>query len=86
MKNDKSLAYYHQLLKGDEWSQDFSDWNTDQRQNKPRPDVQKPCPPDAQTFDLIPPEDFTVGQTPTIDVIRARCHRAELHGIPVLNW
>jgi SagB-type dehydrogenase family enzyme len=72
MKYKDTLAYYHQLLKGDEWSEDFSDWNTDQQQNKPRPEVQKPCPPGAQTFDLIPPEDFKIGQTPAIDVIRSR--------------
>lgn len=72
MSKEKTLKIYHQLLKGDEWSEDFANWNTDQQQNKTRPEVQKPCPPDAQTFDLIPPEEFRIGQTPAIDVIRDR--------------
>lgn len=72
MNNNATLTYYHQLLKGDEWSEDFSKWNTDQQLNKTRPEVQKPLSPDAKTFDLIPPEDFKIGQTPAIDVIRSR--------------
>jgi SagB-type dehydrogenase family enzyme len=75
MNKEQTLENYHQMLKGDEWAQDFDDFNTDQQQGLTRPDVQKPCPPGAKTFDLIPPEDFKVGSTPTIDVIRSRASR-----------
>lgn len=77
MNKDDILTIYHQLLKGDEWSEDFSTWNTDQQQNKTRPEVQKPIPPGAITVDLIPPDEFKIGQTPAIDVIRSRrSHRS----------
>ncbi|MBC8336236.1 MAG: SagB/ThcOx family dehydrogenase [Anaerolineales bacterium] len=72
MNHEKSMEIYHQLLKGDEWADDFDEFNTDQQQGLTRPDVQKPCPADAQTFNLIPPEDFKIGNTPAIDVIRGR--------------
>ncbi|MEN8241912.1 MAG: SagB/ThcOx family dehydrogenase [Chloroflexota bacterium] len=72
MSGDKTLEMYHQLLKGDEWALDFDDFNTDQQQGLARPDVQKPCPPDAKTFDLVPPDEFNVGGKSTIEVIRSR--------------
>ena len=52
--------------------QDFDQITSDQQQGLPRPDLQKPISPDAVLIDLIPPNQFTVGQTSTIDVIRER--------------
>lgn len=60
-----------ELLKAYEWAQ--SDQVTgDQQRGLPRPDIQKPMPPKAVLIDLMPPDQFTVGQTPTIDIIRDR--------------
>ena len=70
--NKENLEIYHQLLKGDEWAVDFDNFKTDQQLGKPRPDVQKPFLTDAEVFDLVPPEDFTVGSKPAIEVIRNR--------------
>ena len=58
MSNGKSRYTYHQLLKGDEWAEDFDDFKTDQQLGKARPDIQKPPAPDAKIFDLISPDDF----------------------------
>jgi SagB-type dehydrogenase family enzyme len=72
MDKEKLLECYHQLLKGDEWATHFDNFETDQQLGKPRPDVQKPISADAQLFDLVPSEDFTLGSAPVIDVIRSR--------------
>jgi len=72
MTEENLLESYHQLLKGDEWTEDFDLFNTDQQQDLTRPDVQKSYPPDAMIIELVPPEEFTIGQKPAIDVIRQR--------------
>ncbi len=60
-----------ELLKSYEWAQ-FDQIASDQQKGLPRPGIQKPIPTDALLIDLIPPDQFTVGQIPTIDVIRDR--------------
>jgi SagB-type dehydrogenase family enzyme len=60
-----------ELLKAYEWAQ-FDQITSDQQEGLPRPGIQKPIPTDARLIDLIPPDQFTVGQIPTIDVIRDR--------------
>lgn len=66
------MDIYHELLKADEWVGFFENRRTDQQEDRARPDVEKPPPAGAVTVDLMDPADFTVGATPTIDVIRAR--------------
>jgi len=65
-----------ELLKAYEWAQ-FDQVASDQQKGLPRPDIQKPIPPGAQLVDLIPPDQFTVGQAPVIDVIRDRISHRE---------
>jgi SagB-type dehydrogenase family enzyme len=60
-----------EFLKAYEWSQ-FEHVPSDQKKGLPRPDLQKAIPPNAELIDLIPANQFTIGQTPTIDVIRER--------------
>jgi SagB-type dehydrogenase family enzyme len=60
-----------ELLKAYEWEQ-FDQFTTDQQRGLPRPDLQKSIPPGARLIELIPPDQFTIGQRPTIDVIRER--------------
>jgi SagB-type dehydrogenase family enzyme len=60
-----------ELLKAYEWS-NFDQISSDQQKGLPRPDLQKPMPPNSILIDLIPPDQFTVGQIPTVDVIRDR--------------
>lgn len=60
-----------ELLKAYEWEQ-FDQITTDQQKGLSRPELQKPIPPNALLIKLTPPDQFTVGQTPTIDVIRSR--------------
>ena len=64
-----------QFLKAYEWSQ-FDQISSDQQKDLPRPELQKVVSADAVLIDLISPEAFTIGNTPTIDVIRdRRSHR-----------
>jgi SagB-type dehydrogenase family enzyme len=65
-----------EFLKDDlwaEWEKDVSD----QKKGLPPPPVEKSCPDDAVLIDLVPPEDFTLGQMPVIDAIRSRRSRRE---------
>ena len=59
------------FLKNDLWV-DFDELETDQRKEKPRPDVQKPYPEDAELIDLVPIEDIRVGTAALKDVIQRR--------------
>ena len=49
-----------EFLKAYEWT-GFDQITSDQQQGLPRPDLQKPIPPNAVLIDLIPPDQFTVG-------------------------
>jgi len=59
------------FLKAYQWSK-FEQINSDQQLGLPRPELQKATPPNAVLIDLVPPGEFTVGGTSTIDVIRDR--------------
>ena len=60
-----------ELLKADEWAK-FEQYSTDQQMGLPRPDIQKPAPHGARMIDLVPPDQFSVGSTAVVDVVRAR--------------
>ena len=65
-----------ELLKSYEWTY-FDEFGSDQQKGLPRPDLQKPIPPNPVLVDLISPNQFSVGRTPTIEVIRERIsHRS----------
>jgi SagB-type dehydrogenase family enzyme len=64
-----------EFLKAYEWTE-LDQHTTDQQKGLPRPELQKPIPPNAQLIDLIPPEEFSLGTTQVIDVILRRAsHR-----------
>ena len=48
---------------------------TDQMQKVATPEIQKPCPEDAQILDLLDPGELTVGRQPLIEAIRGRQSR-----------
>ena len=60
-----------ELLKAYEWTH-FDQIASDQQKGLPRPDLQKPIPPDAVLVDLISPDQFTIGIAPAVEVIRER--------------
>ncbi len=60
-----------ELLKSYEWA-NFEQLATDQQKGLPRPDIQKPVPPGSQLIDLVPPDQFTIGDSSVVDVIRQR--------------
>ena len=63
------------FLKAYEWSE-FDQYSTDQQKGLPRPEIQKPVSPGAQLIDLVPPDQFTVGTSPVLDVIgKRKSHR-----------
>ncbi|TET98305.1 MAG: SagB/ThcOx family dehydrogenase [Anaerolineales bacterium] len=59
------------FLKSDLWKE-FDQLETDQRKQKPRPEVQKPYPDDAELIELVPFEDIRVGTAPLKEVIQRR--------------
>jgi len=71
MNGEKILDNYHQLLKGDEWT-NWDEFQSDQEKGFPRPEVQKPLPTNTKIIDLIAPEEFKIGNNPLVDLIRAR--------------
>lgn len=58
-------------LRCDHW-QNLDDFETDQSLEKPRPEVQKPYPEDAELIDLVHPDDLTSGGAPLKDVVANR--------------
>lgn len=59
------------FLKSDLWS-DFDQLETDQRKQKPRPEVQKPYPDDAELIELVPIEAIRGGTAALREVIQRR--------------
>ncbi len=70
------------LLKGYEWAQ-FEQYVTDQQKGLPRPEIQKPILPGAQLIDLVPPDKFTIGGSPVVDVIRERMSHRKFTNEPL---
>lgn len=71
----KVIPNNREVLKCDWWNK-FDDFSTDQSLGKPRPEVQKPAPEGAALFDLVAPEDFTVGDASLKYLIaKRRSHR-----------
>lgn len=69
------METYRNFLKSDLW-EEWEKIETDQRRRVPAPPTQKPYPEDATLFDLVAPQDFTVGKMPLIEAIRhRRSHR-----------
>jgi len=65
-----------EFLKAYRWDR-FASEQTAQRQHLPPPPLQKPYPTQAELIDLVAPDDFQVGKTPLLEVIRSRkSHRA----------
>ncbi|MBN1260316.1 MAG: SagB/ThcOx family dehydrogenase [Anaerolineae bacterium] len=64
----------YSLIKADAWEA-FGDLVTDQRQGVPRPPLQAPHPEAAPLIDLIPPEDFELGDVPLRPLIEQRRSR-----------
>jgi len=74
----------HRFLKTDQW-EEFSRIETDQNKRIPPPTRQKPYPDNATLFDLIPPENLTIGQMPTIEAIGNRRSRRKYSGEPMTS-
>lgn len=51
------------FLRCDHWT-NFDDFETDQDLEKPRPEVQKPYPAEAELVDLVTPDKLAIGDTP----------------------
>ena len=67
------------FLKAYEWT-NFEQISTDQQKGLPRPELQKPIPPNAELIDLIPPDQFTLGSKAAIDIIRERISHRRFEG------
>ena len=67
----KTTEEYREFLRGDLWGE-WDDLERDQQKGIPAPPMQKPYPVDATLLELVPPEKFSLGTTPLIDVIAQR--------------
>ena len=67
----KTIAEYRGFLKGDLWGE-WGDLDRDQKKGIPAPPLQNPYPEDATLLELVPPEKFSLGKAPLIDVITQR--------------
>lgn len=73
--NENILSRNRELLKTDWWKHPAG-FVTDQQKGMPRPQVEKPIPEGAETVDLVPVEEFTMGDVPVGQVIaQRRSHR-----------
>ncbi len=63
-----------EVLKSREW-ESFGTMGTPQQRAVTPPPLEKPAPPDATLFDLVPPSQFTSGQMPLIEAIAKRRSR-----------
>jgi SagB-type dehydrogenase family enzyme len=76
------MKEYRKFLKDDLWAE-WEQSETDQKKGLPPPPVEKPCPEGAELIDLVPPEEFRLGQMPLIDAIRSRRSRRECSAQPL---
>ncbi|MFX1511622.1 MAG: SagB/ThcOx family dehydrogenase [Promethearchaeota archaeon] len=65
------MENYRKFLKELDW-EETPDLETDQQKKVPPPPLQKPSPENTVLIDLIPLEDFTVGEIPLIKAIKQR--------------
>lgn len=66
-----ALLQNRNFLKVD-WKNQVNEYTSDQQKGMPRPDVVKAVPKDATRIDLVPADDFTVGDIPLRQVIANR--------------
>ena len=71
------IASNREFLKAHLWGEwKLRDLPTDQRRSLPQPLQQKPYPPEAQFFDLVPVHEIRLGKMPVIEAMaRRRSHR-----------
>lgn len=67
----KTIKDYREFLKGDLWD-NFDELESGYKKKKPAPPLQKPYPHDSKLIDLIPPDKFTIGNVPLIELISKR--------------
>ena len=68
----KDVIFKNRTLLHCDWWTRFDEFNTDQQQGKPRPELQKPVPPGATLVDLISPDEISLGDVPLKTLIRGR--------------
>src|SRR5512145_117047 len=70
------------FLKADLWQQ-WQELATDQKKRIPAPPLEKPASPNARRIDLVPPENFTVGELSVRTAIERRRSRREYTAEPL---
>jgi SagB-type dehydrogenase family enzyme len=73
-KDSGLIAKGRDFLRSNRWRDRFGGLS-DQMKGMKFPSIQKDYPKDADLIDLVPPEDFTVGKAPLLDVINKRRSR-----------
>lgn len=79
---DDKLKTQRGWLKSDRWDL-WSTLETDQVRKVPPPPLELPCPEGAKMVDLVPPDQFKVGDMPFIQTVRARRSRRRYTAEPI---
>ncbi|HSM55053.1 MAG TPA: SagB/ThcOx family dehydrogenase [Candidatus Sulfomarinibacteraceae bacterium] len=73
---EEAIARNRAFLRADLWAEwKIRDMGTDERHGVPAPPLQKPYDEQAPRIPLVPPESFSLGRVPLIDVIGRRQSR-----------
>lgn len=56
---------------------------SDEQKDFPRPQFQRPYPHDAALIDLTPPDEFTIGKVPFLDIVNSRKSRRKYTAVPL---
>lgn len=72
----KKVNENRNFLKADDWLK-WNELERDQEKDISMPDVQKEYPVDSELIDLVPYEDFDIGDKPIKDIIKKRRSRRE---------
>ena len=76
MKNmEESVELHRRLLKSHPLWKIKDELQTAQKQGVPKPEIQKPCPPDSTLVDLVPIDQCNLGQIPLITALQRRQSR-----------
>jgi len=78
------MKRYREFLKTDWWEDVFfAEFKTAQQRKDPSPPIQKEYPKSAKLIDLVDPTQFTIGQKPLIELIKARRSRRKFSDEPL---
>ena len=77
-----TIQQLRNFLKAEGW-RELDQLDRDQKKGLPAPALQKPFPVNGLRIDLVPPDQFQIGQMPFLEVVRKRRSRRKFTGEPL---